>query len=73
MTEGLPSNDILSLTEDRTGRLWIGTAGGGVALYDPRLNVFQTLSWKDGLSHDKVNVVYQGQHGDMWFGTDGGL
>ena len=31
------SNDISSLHVDKKGRLWIGTIGGGVNIYDPLL------------------------------------
>lgn len=33
VNEGLPSNSIRSLCEDRKGNLWIGTAGDGIACY----------------------------------------
>jgi ligand-binding sensor domain-containing protein len=32
----LPDNHILTLHEDRTGLLWIGTRFGGVARWNPR-------------------------------------
>ncbi|HOB98744.1 MAG TPA: two-component regulator propeller domain-containing protein [Verrucomicrobiota bacterium] len=58
---------------DRAGRVWIGSAGGGVAIYDPTLNVFQTLSWRDGLSHNTVNGLLEDAEGNIWIGTEGGL
>ncbi len=45
--EGLPSNSIRSITEDRKGNLWIGTAGDGIACY----------SWT-GTSFTKKNIDY---------------
>ena len=32
--QGLPNNNVWSITEDKTGNLWFGTAGGGVSRYD---------------------------------------
>ncbi len=71
--EGLPADEIRALMVDRKGRIWIGTAGGGVAIYDPALRVFQTLAWRDGLSHDTVNALHEDAQGDVWIGTEGGL
>jgi signal transduction histidine kinase/CheY-like chemotaxis protein len=71
--EGLPSGQLRCLAMDRKGRLWIGTGGGGIAVYDPGLKVFQKLSWEDGLSHDTVNAFLEDAQGDLWIGTEGGL
>lgn len=32
---GLPVNDLRCCAEDRAGRIWIGTAGGGLVVFDP--------------------------------------
>ncbi len=32
--QGMASNDVRSITEDKTGNLWFGTEGGGVSRYD---------------------------------------
>ena len=31
---GVPSNYVTCITEDRHGRIWIGTWGGGIAYFD---------------------------------------
>ncbi len=72
-TNGLPTDELRTLMMDRQSRVWIGTAGGGVAIYDPTLNVFQTLSWRDGLSHNTVNALLEDGEGNIWIGTEGGL
>ncbi|MHC1769007.1 MAG: two-component regulator propeller domain-containing protein [Verrucomicrobiia bacterium] len=71
---GLPADQITALRPDQSGkRLWIGTAAGGMAVYDAELNVVQAWSWLDGLSHDTVNALFQGSDGGLWIGTDNGL
>ncbi len=70
---GLPTHDLRTLMVDHQGRVWIGTAGGGVGIYDPTLDVFQTLSWRDGLSHNTVNALLEDGEGNIWIGTEGGL
>ena len=69
----LDTGDIRCLTVDWQGRVWVGTAGGGVSIYDPTLDVFQSLSWQDGLSHDTVNALLEDGGGGMWIGTEDGL
>jgi signal transduction histidine kinase/ligand-binding sensor domain-containing protein/FixJ family two-component response regulator len=72
--QGLPADHITALLLDRSGRrLWIGTAGGGVAVYDAELNLIQASSWHDGLSRDTVNALAQDSDGSLWIGTDDGL
>ena len=74
LAQGLPADHITALLPDRSGhRLWIGTAGGGLAVYDAELNVIQTSSWHDGLSRDTVRALAQDPDGSLWIGTDDGL
>jgi ligand-binding sensor domain-containing protein len=42
----------LALLEDRQGRLWIATNGGGVFCYDGAR--FQQYTHQDGLAYDRV-------------------
>ncbi|TDO22705.1 hybrid sensor histidine kinase/response regulator transcription factor [Pedobacter duraquae] len=74
-SSSIPSNVITSLLEDKSGKLWIGTSAGGLAFYNPRLNVFGTF--KGGInvgkqSHFNVKALYQDREGQIWVGTFGG-
>jgi sugar lactone lactonase YvrE len=67
---GLPSSDILSLAEDPSGRLWVGTAGG-ITRYDGATLVrFKPTAF--GLRGDRVNALGVDNAGRVWLGTDGG-
>ncbi|UEG51847.1 histidine kinase [Mucilaginibacter daejeonensis] len=66
--EGLPSNCIFSIVEDKAGHIWLGT-GNGVSRYDGRS--FQNLTTKDGLSNHSVHTIFEDRTGKLWFGTDG--
>ena len=68
---GLTSNRVNSILEDRDGHLWFGTHGGGVSQYDGR--TFAVFTRKDGLAHPVVLSTFQDREGHLWFGTPNGL
>lgn len=41
---GLLNNNVWSVTEDKWGRIWIGTLGNGVQMLDPKTGKFKTWS-----------------------------
>jgi len=70
-TPELRHNRVLSLLEDRRGRLWLGTEGGGLSiLQDGRL---RTLGRTDGLAGEIVSALAEDADGTLWIGTDAGL
>ena len=70
-TPELRHNRILSLLEDRRGRLWIGTEGGGLTVLEE--GRFRTFGRTDGLSADIVRALAEDAEGTLWIGTDSGL
>jgi len=68
--EGLPTDSVRCVTEDREGDLWVGTEGGGLCRLKPAL--FQTLGVRQGLSSDQVMSTCELQEGGLLIGTDGG-
>ena len=68
--EGLVSDDVHCLLQDREGNLWFGTQGGG--LNRLREGVFVTLSTREGLPHRNVAAVFEDSEGTLWIGTSGG-
>lgn len=70
-TDGLSSNQILSLYEDRQHTLWIGTRGAGVN----RIRNGKILNDinRDSLSNEVVWSVREDRAGNVWFGARGGL
>src|SRR5258708_23695439 len=66
---GLSSNLVQSIYEDKGGNLWIGT-GGGLNRYND--GKFTTYTTKDGLSKNSVLSLYEDQQGSLWIGTRGG-
>ena len=67
-TNGLLDNNVMALSEDHAGNLWIGT-GIGVVRYDGQLRE------QYGASQLRVNTVrslFCDEDGSVWIGTGGG-
>ncbi len=74
----LAHNWIWALLSDSKGRFWIGTNGGGLALYQPRSDDFKVYrhssSNPNSLSSDRVRTLFEDRLGRLWIGTmNGGL
>jgi ligand-binding sensor domain-containing protein len=68
--DGLPSNRIVSIVEDKSGILWFGT-GAGISNYDGK--TFTNFSEKDGLCSPMVSNLLIDSKGNFWVGTWGGV
>ncbi|MCF7561725.1 response regulator [Sabulilitoribacter multivorans] len=67
-------NDILSLYEDNTGIVWLGSDGAGVSYYDRHLIKFNVLTNKQmpkSVNIDVVRSVTTNEVGEIWIGTSG--
>jgi signal transduction histidine kinase len=69
--DGLASNTILSLAEDREGSLWAGTQDGLNQLRGGR--VVETYNVQRGLPGNSIRALYEDRGGVLWAGTDKGL
>lgn len=67
-TNGLSSNNIKVLRKDAWGDVWIGTSGGGVAIY--KNSPFIAYSSLSGLNSDYVFSVCFDKRNNLWVGTD---
>jgi ligand-binding sensor domain-containing protein len=69
-SDGLPSNTIYSLYEDKSGKIWIGT-DAGLSVYDG--SDFTNFSTNDGLVGNSVYAVLEDKGGKIWAGSTEGL
>lgn len=73
--DGLPSNTVTALLEDRQGRFWIGS-DEGVALFDREAETFQIHAHAPDdpsrLDDDMIRVLAEDAAGGLWVGTDSG-
>ncbi|WP_347332531.1 two-component regulator propeller domain-containing protein [Marinimicrobium locisalis] len=70
------SEQIRALTLDEHGRVWLGTAGMGAAIYDPATQSFDYLLHQpenpNSLRHNSVASIMHDNQGRTWLGTYGG-
>ncbi len=74
MEEGLPSNTIHGILEDKMGDLWLST-NKGLAQFDPLTGEFSNYSTEDGLVGTEFNegAFFKNKEGIMYFGGTKGL
>jgi len=66
VNEGLPSNIIKTLIQDREGNYWIGTWNG---LCKYKGNRFVTFTVEDGLNNNNILSIASDSSGIIWMGT----
>lgn len=65
-------NYVFSVKVDnRNGKIWFGTWGGGVSEFDGD-KTWRSLTTADGLAGNIVYSIAQEKDGTLWFGTDQG-
>ncbi len=73
----LSSDAIASLMEDKLGRLWVCTQGGGISvLLEPGLDQnfrFRRIGLAQGLPNNMVNSALTDDKQQIWVSTDDGL
>ena len=63
--EGLPQSGIQTLTQDKSGSIWIGTLAG-VSKYNGIS--FENYDKKNGLSENRIVSSLTDNNGNIWFG-----
>ena len=78
-TDSLSSNYVLAMIKDRSGKIWLGTAGGGLNVFDPVTEKFEKFQYYHNTSNSNradstdVTALLEDSHGSFWIGTSDGL
>jgi signal transduction histidine kinase/ligand-binding sensor domain-containing protein/AraC-like DNA-binding protein len=74
MEEGLPSNTIHGILEDKLGNLWIST-NRGLVQFDPLTEKISIYTSEDGLVGNEFNegAFFKNKEGIMYFGGTNGI
>jgi ligand-binding sensor domain-containing protein/signal transduction histidine kinase len=63
---------ILTLFEDKNNNIWIGTSGGGLNLFNRKLNTFTRYGREDGLPSNTIYSIEE-DNNNLWISTSQGL
>lgn len=69
--DGLPHNWIYDIFADSTGRVWVGTWGGGLAVYEG--GAWTIYDRRHGLASNDVTCIREDSRGRIWAATSSGL
>ncbi|MBD3180174.1 MAG: SpoIIE family protein phosphatase [Candidatus Latescibacteria bacterium] len=72
--DGLASNSIYGVMEDRNGKLWMST-NNGLSRFDPETGEFKNYNERDGLQSNEFNggSYFESDQGEMFFGGINGF
>lgn len=70
--EGLSSINVLCITEDEFGRIYVGT-GRGLDRLNPQTGQIENFTTADALPNSDVEIAYRDRKNNLWFGTSDGL
>ncbi len=66
-------NYIVSMYLDQLNRLWIGTWGAGLSVFNPETQIFRNYTVKEGLPGNYILSIKEGPNGNIWIGSNKGL
>ncbi|HSP86933.1 MAG TPA: two-component regulator propeller domain-containing protein [Ignavibacteriaceae bacterium] len=70
----LSYNLVSSLCLDKTGIVWVGTAGGGINIYDPKANRFATFTRKkepsSRITGFSIRSILEDEEKNIWISTE---
>jgi ligand-binding sensor domain-containing protein/signal transduction histidine kinase len=69
VNDGLPTDFVRCVTEDREGNIWAGTEGGGLCRLKPSL--FESVGVHQGLSSGQVMSACESSDASCWMGMNG--
>lgn len=70
--QGISSDEILCVTDDRWGRIYLG-GHKGLDRLDPGTGQVEHFTTVDGLASNRVDAAWTDPQGYLWFGTRRGL
>jgi signal transduction histidine kinase/ligand-binding sensor domain-containing protein/AraC-like DNA-binding protein len=69
----LPESLVRSIAQDNRGRYWIGTFGGGLAVFSPDMKKATVFNRYNKLTSNTINHIIKGINNKMWIATDDGV
>lgn len=70
---GIGATIASSIFEDSKGTIWVGTHGGGLAMYDKNMDKFRFWMEEDGLVNNVVYSILEDENHFLWLSTNNGM
>jgi signal transduction histidine kinase/CheY-like chemotaxis protein len=71
--DGFRDERIMCINEAEDGKLWLGTFGAGLHIYDPQTGALTVIDQSTGLSNNTVVGILPDAEGDRWVSTFDGI
>jgi ligand-binding sensor domain-containing protein len=71
-TSSIAANFVLSITQDHSGQIWLGTISG-LCRFDEATGKFSTFTEKNGLPNISVTQLMVDDKNRIWMGTNRGI
>ena len=68
----ISDNAVISMLQDSRQRIWVGTDGGGINLFDPEKGEFKSYGRVGGQSNKVIKRIFEDDKQQLWLGTYGG-
>jgi ligand-binding sensor domain-containing protein len=65
--DGLSNINVSCMLEDRSGKIWFATDGGGISVYHNE--AFTYITSQHGLCNSSIASILEDSSGNIWFGT----
>ena len=69
----LPDKSVYGILRDRQGKLWIGTYGGGIAIFDSNNKTVAKLNTSTNFCSNAINHLHMDNQGGIWIATRNGI
>jgi Signal transduction histidine kinase len=73
INDRLPEDLVRSIGQDRRGRMWIGSFGGGLAVYTPDMEILASFNEYTGFCSNTINFIFSDSQERIWIATGEGL
>jgi signal transduction histidine kinase/DNA-binding response OmpR family regulator/streptogramin lyase len=73
ITDQLSDRSVYGILYDNQGKIWIGTYGGGIYIFNQNHDLIQRLSSGTGFFSNAINYLYSDSKGGIWVATREGL
>lgn len=69
----LPANYITCIFRDSNKRIWVGTFGGGIFLYEEQRGLVKNITTKQGLISDDICAIVEDNTQQLWISTSNAI